>query len=949
MYARVRGERSPTHAPGALLERDAELGAIQGVLADARASQGGIVLIEAATGLGKSRLLDKAALLADEEGMVVLRASARALERDMPFGVALQLFEKSAARADADRRQRLFSGAAGLAAPLVLEGRTPERRGDGLHGLYWLSSNLAEGQPLVLAVDDVHWADSPTLHFLVYLAERISDLPVAVVATAAEGQPREPDPLLDELRAHAATVVLSPAPLSGDAATELLRESALPDVEARFGVACHELTAGNPLLLHELGAELAMRQVSPVQENSDAVRDLAPASIATATILGLRRLAEGAAELVQALAVLGNGADPRHVAELAGMSGERAVELAESLMRAGVLRREARLSFAHPVVRTAIYADRSAGERAEAHRRAAALLMADDIPEERVVPHVLAGRPAADPRAAEILARAAERAIRGGAPDHAVDLLRRALEEPPPAERRPALTLMLGRAEAAVGAPEAVERLTGVLDMIGEPSARAEAALQASRMLSTHARWAEAEATLERALQDVDGADEVLSARLRSARVAVSRLLPGPARHAPRVSLDDQTLEQTAAGRIVLADAAADGALSGTSSAAEVRELAARALGGGTLLDEETCDGLAFYFAVFALTVAEDLQAAELAASTAVEDARERGSVLGFATACHFRSLAILRRGRITEAAADAVNALAGRSRGWKLSLASAIAIRSECHLEHGELEDAAAELQAFREDGHALDPSAYRYMGTRGHVRLMQLSPHAALADLLEAGRLQEQFGGGNPAVYPWRSKASAAALAIGDRSEARRLAEEELGLATAFGAPGAIGIALQAVAAAAEGSEALEAREEAVRMLESSQLALDRARALVDLGGALRRAGRRREAREPLRQGLDLASRCEALALVKRAREELVAVGGRPRRDVTTGRESLTAREGQVAGLAAQGMSNREIAEALFVTVKTVEWHLRHAYEKLGVSSRKQLRSALVSEKSP
>jgi ATP/maltotriose-dependent transcriptional regulator MalT len=131
---------------------------------------------------------------------------------------------------------------------------------------------------------------------------------------------------------------------------------------------------------------------------------------------------------------------------------------------------------------------------------------------------------------------------------------------------------------------------------------------------------------------------------------------------------------------------------------------------------------------------------------------------------------------------------------------------------------------------------------------------------------------------------------------------------------------------------------------VLESGQAALDRARALVDLGGTLRRAARRGDAREPLRLGLDLARRCGAKALAQRAREELVAVGARLRRDAATGREALTARESQVAGLAAQGMSNREIAEALFVTVKTVEWHLKNAYVKLGVRSRRELRSALV-----
>jgi len=414
----------------------------------------------------------------------------------------------------------------------------------------------------------------------------------------------------------------------------------------------------------------------------------------------------------------------------------------------------------------------------------------------------------------------------------------------------------------------------------------------------------------------------------------------------PGVALDDTTLESTVAGRLILARAAAARALRGTS-AAEVHALATRALAGGALLEDESSDGVGFYLAVFALVVAEDLQTAELAASTAVDDAQRRGSVLGFATACHFRALAVLRRGRIPDAAADTVNTLEARKYGWRLSLASAVAAQAECLVERGQLDAAGRELHnLIYEHGTPRDLGAYRFVGVRGHVRLLQLSPANALEDFLETGRLLRELGGDNPAVFPWRSLASSASLALGDRAEARRLAEEEVALAAAFRAPAAHARALSALAAVSDGAQAIELREEAVRVFESSQAALDRARALVDLGATLRRAARRRDARKPLTDGLDLARRCGARALGQRAREELVAVGARPRRDAATGREALTVREGQVAGLAAQGMSNREIAEALFVTVKTVEWHLKHAYRKLGVGSRRELRNALLSE---
>src|ERR687891_1471932 len=948
LIGRVTGSSPQSELTGALLEREAELRALDVALRDSEGGQGGIVLVEAATGLGKSRLLAEAAALAAGRGARVLSASGRDLERDLPFGVALQLFEKPVSRVDDAERERYLSGSAGLAAPLVLEGTpVPEGLSASLHGLYWLSANLAAERPLVLSIDDVHWCDPPTLRFLVYLAQRIQELPITAVLAVAAGHPPEPDPLLDELRAHPATTLVRLEPLSEEAVARGLRESVLPDAEPLFASACHEVTHGNPLLLAELAVELAMREVEPQDANADIVRELAPESLSAAVLVRLRRLGEGAPELARAVAVLGEDTELRHAAALADLPPERAVQLADSLMGAGVLRREPRLSFVHPVVRRAIYTDRSAPERAEAHRKAAWLLMAEGAPAERAVAHLLAGRPAGDPRAVEILLQAGESALASGAPESAMRLLRRALEEPPSPERRADVLVALGRAEGAVGAPEAIERLTGALELIGEPTSRAAAALDAGRLLLMNARWDDAARTLEQGIADLDGTDDSLRASLEAAYVVAAKVVPGGEAEPSPGAVEDATLESTVSGRLILARVAAASALRGTS-AAEVRRLATRALGGGALLQDETSDGIGFYLAVFALVVAEDLQTAELAAATAVDDAQRRGSVLGFATACHFRSLAVLRRGRIPDAAADAVNTLEARAYGWRLSLSSAVGVAAECLIARGELDAAARELGELMDENGASeqDPGAYRLFGARGQVRLLQLSPEAALEDLIESGRLLRRLGGDNPAVHPWRSLASAAALALGDRAEARRLAEEEVALAAAFGAPGAHGRALGALAATADGAEALELREEAVRVLESSQAALDRARALIDLGATLRRATRRRDAREPLKFGLDLAGRCGARALVLRAREELVAVGARPRRDAATGRDALTVRESQVAGLAAQGMSNREIAEALFVTVKTVEWHLKHAYRKLGVGSRRELGPALLSD---
>jgi DNA-binding CsgD family transcriptional regulator len=154
---------------------------------------------------------------------------------------------------------------------------------------------------------------------------------------------------------------------------------------------------------------------------------------------------------------------------------------------------------------------------------------------------------------------------------------------------------------------------------------------------------------------------------------------------------------------------------------------------------------------------------------------------------------------------------------------------------------------------------------------------------------------------------------------------------------------VALRAAALVGPADERLQGLREAVECLERSPGALDRARALIDLGAELRRGGKRREARDHLRAGLDLAQRCEATTLEVRAREELMAAGARPRRQAVSGTEALTPRERQVAQLAARGVRNRDIAQRLFITPKTVEWHLGNAYRKLELHSRGSLIGAL------
>jgi DNA-binding CsgD family transcriptional regulator len=260
--------------------------------------------------------------------------------------------------------------------------------------------------------------------------------------------------------------------------------------------------------------------------------------------------------------------------------------------------------------------------------------------------------------------------------------------------------------------------------------------------------------------------------------------------------------------------------------------------------------------------------------------------------------------------------------------------------VERGDVDSAEEVLERNRMTGELRN--AYHVkelLERRGRLRLAQDRVQEALADLRLAGERQLAFDMPNPATLAWRSQAALAYHRLGDDVEAQALADEEVRLARTFGAPRALGVAL--TAAGLVGHD--ELLEEAVEVLEGSRARLDLARALIACGASLRRRGERVAARPFLIRGLELARDCGAAPLVEEATQQLASAGGRPRNVLRRGRDALTPTELRVARLAAAGHSNPEIAQAQFVTLKTVETQLGSCYRKLGISSRRELAAAL------
>jgi DNA-binding CsgD family transcriptional regulator len=268
--------------------------------------------------------------------------------------------------------------------------------------------------------------------------------------------------------------------------------------------------------------------------------------------------------------------------------------------------------------------------------------------------------------------------------------------------------------------------------------------------------------------------------------------------------------------------------------------------------------------------------------------------------------------------------------------------------LESGDLDDAERLLSTVAPTEAELPQHAnsLALLDKRLRLHLARGRFRTGLDDAAELEGLAEALGWHNPAFVPWRSHTAVCLAALGEQPErARRLAAEEVELTRRWGAPLALGVALRAEALVHEGTTGEQHLREAVEILEGSPARLEHARALVELGALLRRDGQRTRARPPLRSGLDLARACGATLLAERAYHELRATGASPRKLTRTGLATLTASELRVAQMAADGKTNKHIAQELYITIKTVEFHLAGSYRKLDITTRAELASKLGS----
>jgi DNA-binding CsgD family transcriptional regulator len=927
-----------------LFERESEVAALEVLL-----ERGGILVVEGGAGVGKTSLVDEACRRAEGRGLEILRGRGSELEVDFAFGVVRQLFERRVSGANAPEREELLAGPAAAVRPLLLgqpaDSSTYDTSFAVLHGLYWLAANIAARRPLLLAIDDAHWGDEPSLRWLAYVTARLEGLPLALLIALRPGEPASMSASLLAIRTEAPTVV-RPGLLSNAAVSAMVRTMTGDTASDDLCTAVWTASGGNPLYVTELVRAIQLEDRTVAAGDPAELLAGGREGIARRVIGRVQGLDPYALRLAQALAVLGDGCDLRHAAAIAEVEMADAMRLAAGLVRREVLAADDPPRFLHPIVRDALQASLDSNERDAAHRTAARLLHADRSAAGQIAAHLMGVRPAADGWIVARLQEAAQTAMESGAPQAAARLLDRALAEPPLHARRADVLRAAARAEASAGRKTACLRLEEALRLAVHPRERAVIALEIAEAYAALFQWVEAVDVLGRALAELGGADEMLAARLEGTLVVCGL---HDARRAARVA---PVLERLSSRSVTGGPAEARAVAQGMALVLTGRPAgeAATPLEGVLARAEANADNWDTRAALlWTLVTAERFHAVETALEPMLAAVHRSGSARGFVATYSTLGLLKLRLGALPEADAAARIALRVLQEGdFGPGLAFAATVLADVAVQAGELDEAGELLALLPQEGWPAGVGTVLIPAARGRLRLALGRPREALADFQTCAALfsPEVWGTEMRDVGYLHARAGAAQalLRLGERERAQEVAKAELADVRVFGMPRALGIALRTAGLAQGGERGLALLEESVAVLQSSPALLERAHSLAELGAALRRSGRRSAARDPLAEALDLAARCGARPLVARAREELRATGARPRREWRTGLEALTPSELRVVRLVAEGRSNREIALELYITLKTVEGHLSRAYTKLGIDGRSQLSQILA-----
>jgi DNA-binding SARP family transcriptional activator/tetratricopeptide (TPR) repeat protein len=935
--ARLPVQTHQAPPPDALVDRAREVDELRACLAEAWSGQGRLALVEGPAGIGKSRLLAEARRIATDEGGLTLTARGSQMEREFGFGAVRQLFEP--ALADPARRAALLSGAAASAAGVFDSGADTEHEGaDGsfavLHGLYWLTINLAASGPLLLAVDDLQWCDTGSLRFFGYLLRRLDGLQVLMVSTLRTGEVHDNEALLAGFRDDLATVPVRPEPLSLDSVGDLVRRTLGEPADDVFVGACHRTTAGNPLLLRQLLRALKSDKVRPDASHADTVTAIGSRAVSSMVLMRLARLPEPCAAVAHAIAVIGDDAELPAVAELARLPESEVATAVAVLSRAEVLRDEYPLGFVHPVIRDAIYRDLPPGEREMQHQRAARVLEAARSSSEHVAAHLLQVPRRGDPWVVDMLRAAAATAAKRGAAEGAVTYLTRALAEPPDAQAHPYVLVELGRMEVMSNGPAALLHLREAYETLPDERDRAAVAQMLARTMVFAGGLGEATLFARRAAAELS--PELIDERQGLlALERISGFMHGLDEVDWRSTAVPEIVGEGPGARMLAAESAWELLIDGVGRE-RCLELCRFALEGRELLEVDA--GLLWVVAAMVQEICGEDTAAFW--DDALANAFARGSLFASLSVHLWRGYMLWRRGELREAQ----ESLETANRQTKVWGAPAIgapygeAFVIGVMLDRGDVAGARAYLDGIRRFPRLGD-------GARlfGEADAKVLYAEGRYAESLAAldGVIDRMTCVRNPVWRPWRSLRAHPTAGLGRREEAAALVEEELDLMRVWGAPSSIGRTLRMLAELRDDpAQAIAELRESIELLSTTQARLQLGRS----HHALARLLPDEEAVPHLQGALELAYKCGAedmrieLEAALRAVGVAVAPNGEAR--------ALTTRERRAAAMAAAGRDVRAIAQELFLTPRTVEVMLADLRARLDVDSDAELAGAVEAQ---
>jgi len=898
-----------------MLEREGVMAAVRGLLRDALGGRGGALFVAGEAGLGKTTVLHYAAeATADRFRTGIGRADVA--EAALPFGLIGQALGP------------LLDGHAMPAGPATAPADY----------FYAVLAQLrdAASEPLLLALDDAHWADPDSLTLLRLICRRITELPVAVLVAA---RPWPPEALWagEELAASNLATVWHLTPLSTDAARSML-PGAVGDERDRAA----DLCAGNPLLLGHVAAALEAGEGIPDPRGH--------ASWARRLLLShLSGLNESARGYVRAAAVLGRRFRPEVAAQVAGLAAADAAAAQEAFAASGLGRDgdDGGAEFSHELIRQAIY-ELAAPVRARLHETAFRVLAARGDNPGEAAGHAVAARLAGDPQAVTVAARAGREALAAGAVGAARRHLEAAVDLAGPAA--PAeLVFDLGRALIASGDhPSGIahyQELMARADLPGD--LRLAVLVQLSHAQMSAGLIAEAETVLDEAVRLAGPGRRDLAAAAMVDHAAQVLVTYGWKRAAPLAA----RARELAAGASAPVRAAAAGIwavgayLSGDPAALDVAEAAARSaaaaptwrLAGAPWWDTVT------QYGALALS-AERFGDAQRLLDSVIAAAERRSDPMAAALALLFRARVSWRLGRLDEALAlsmrltgyiDLVPVLTPMAAAWHAVILADVGRPAEAA-------DWSARADEAVGRGDRVGYSVVTTLLPRGLLALRCGDPQAAAVAFATAWQTADALGHRDPGAVGWAADAIAAFLACGRDNDARRLIGWLAPAARALPArwPKVV-VAAGRAALAERDNDPDQARScygEALAVARDMPIPLARSQLLTEHGRFLYRHGEVRHARQTLAEALRLAETCGAAWHAEQARVAYRRAGGRA--GVTPAGE-LTPAEAAVARLARAGKTNREIAAQLYLTVNTVETHLRHVYAKLGIHRRVELTS--------